>query len=53
MHRPGLAHLVEHLTVVVLDNFCYQMVAGSIPAVRNFNVYLIFKYLLNAYNNHI
>ena len=41
-HNPGLAHLVEHLTVVVskiihtyFGVFSYQMVAGSIPAIRN------------------
>ena len=46
---PTLAHLAEHLTVVV-SNFIwrsYQRVAGSIPASRKFifNTYL--KYLLN------
>jgi hypothetical protein len=31
--EPTLAHLVEHLTVVVKR--CHQRVAGSIPASRN------------------
>ena len=36
--HPTLAHLVEHLTVVVYQIVfgSNQMVAGSIPASRNF-----------------
>ena len=43
---PTLAHLAEHLTVVVISNFGYQRVAGSIPASRKIIFNMYFKILI-------